>query len=139
DSLESPSVQYSANHGDLGVKVVDRNGTGVPSIAVSISGPESGSATTDSTGCAFFPGVNVGGYTASLNTRGYVDHWGNTSTQLPGLQVAAGSVTVQSIAYDKAGTVTATFKTYPPNATSTANTMSSGAPTLTAANGTEVG
>jgi hypothetical protein len=139
DSLEAPSVQYSANHGDLGVKVVDRNGTGVPNIAVSIAGPESGSTPTDATGCAFFPGVTVGTYTASLNTVGYVDHWGNTATQLPGLQVAAGSVTVQSIAYDKAGSVTATIKTYPPNATSTTYTMNSGAPTLTGANGTEVG
>jgi type II secretory pathway pseudopilin PulG len=139
DSLEAPSVQYSANHGDLGIKVIDRNGTGVPNIAVSIAGPESGSTTTDATGCAFFGGVTVGTYTASLNTLGYVDHWGNTASQLPGVQVAAGSVTVKSIAYDQAGSVTATFKTYPPNATGTATTLSSGAPTLTAANGTEVG
>jgi type II secretory pathway pseudopilin PulG len=139
DSLEAPSVQYSANHGDLGVKVVDRNGAGVPGIAVSIAGPESGSTTTDSTGCAFFPGITIGTYTASLNTLGYVDHWGVTATQIPGVQVAAGSVTVKSIAYDKAATAVATFKTYPPNATGTSFTMTSGAPTLTAANGTEVG
>jgi type II secretory pathway pseudopilin PulG len=139
DSLESPSVRYSANHGDLGVKVVDRNGTGVPNIAVSIAGPESASLPTDSTGCALFSNITVGSYDANLNTPGYVDHWGNTATQLPDLQVAAGSVTVKSIAYDQAGSVVATIKTYPPSATSTTYTMSSGAPTLTAANGTEVG
>jgi type II secretory pathway pseudopilin PulG len=139
DSLESPSVRYSANHGDLGVKVVDRNGTGVPGIAVSIAGPESATVATDGAGCALFPGITVGSYDANLNTPGYVDHWGNTATQLPDMQVAAGSATVKSIAYDRAGTVAATIKTYPPNATSTTNAMSSGAPTLSAANGTEVG
>jgi type II secretory pathway pseudopilin PulG len=139
DSLEAPSVQYSANHGDLGVKVIDRNGAGVPNIAVSIAGPESGAATTDATGCAFFGGITIGTYTASLNTLGYVDQMGNTASQLPGVQVAAGSVTVKSIAYDQAGSVTATFKTYSPSATTAANAIQSGSPTLTAANGTVVG
>jgi Tfp pilus assembly protein PilV len=139
DSLEAPSVRYSATHGTLGIKVVDHNNAGVPNLAVSITGPESDSATTDANGCAVFPNIGIGTYTASLSTLGYVDQWGNPSPQLTDLNVAAGSVTVGSIAYDKAATVTASFETYPPNATSASTTMSSAAPTLTAANGTVVG
>jgi type II secretory pathway pseudopilin PulG len=139
DSLEAPSVRYSATHGALGVKVVDHTGAGVPNIAVNISGPESGSVTTDSTGCAMFPNILTGAYTANLNTPGYVDQWGNSAPQLTDLDVAAGSVTVSSIAYDRAASVTASFQTYPPNATSATTTMTSAAPTLTAANGTVVG
>jgi type II secretory pathway pseudopilin PulG len=139
DSLEAPSVRYSATHGALGVKVVDHAGAGVPNIAVNIAGAESDSVTTDATGCAFFPNILTGTYTASLNTTGYVDQWGNQTPQLTDLDVAAGSVTVGSVAYDRAASVTASFETYPPNATSATTAMSSGAPTLTAANGTVVG
>src|SRR4051794_21603582 len=38
DSLVSPSVAYSQNHGSLGVKITDRNDAPVPNVAVSASG-----------------------------------------------------------------------------------------------------
>ena len=43
--------------GTLIVRVLDQSDVGVPSAAVTVTGPENASAATDSTGCAIFAGM----------------------------------------------------------------------------------
>jgi type II secretory pathway pseudopilin PulG len=140
DSLVSPSVQYSASHGSLGVKVVNAANAGVPDVAVTASGPASLGGTTDANGCVVFQNIAIGTYTVTLNKIGYVDHWGKQTVTLPDQEVAAGSVTVASASYDVASTVNATVETYPPNATGITPTLPSVATNVSAVNGNgEVG
>jgi prepilin-type N-terminal cleavage/methylation domain-containing protein len=138
-SLVAPSIQYSASHGSLGVKVVDRNAAGVGGIVVSTGGKGSYSGTTNSDGCVLFSNIPIGTYTASVNTAGYVDPDGNQQVTLQDQEVVSGSVTVGSITYDRAGSVSATVQTYPPNATSTTSVITSKAPAVSGTNGTRVG
>jgi prepilin-type N-terminal cleavage/methylation domain-containing protein len=139
-SLIAPSVQYSATHGSLGVKVVDRTGTaGVNGNVVSTSGAGSYTGTTNSDGCVVFTDIPIGTYDVTLNQPGYVGRRGDQLTLAPDQEVVSGSITVASISYDLAGAATATIETYPPNATSTTTAMASLAPTISAANSTEVG
>lgn len=81
-SLVAPSVQYSATHGSLGIKVVDRNNAGVSGIGVSTGGQASYAGTTDSNGCVLFQNIPIGTYTATVNTSGYVDPFGTTQVTL---------------------------------------------------------
>ncbi len=138
-SLVAPSVQYSATHGSLGIKVVDRNNAGVGGIVVSTGGQGSYSGTTNSDGCVLFSNIPIGTYTATVNTGGYVDPDGNQQVVLADQEVVSGNVTVGTFTYDRAASVTATVQSYPPNATSTTNVLSSKAPAISGVNGTKIG
>jgi type II secretory pathway pseudopilin PulG len=136
DSLVAPSPQYSANHGSLGARIVDRNGAGVQNIAVTTSGAGSYNGVTDANGCVIFPNIPVGNYTTTVNTAGYVDQLGNQSSSATG-EVVSGSTTVNSIIYDRAATATPIpVYTYAPNAADTSAPVASQAFTLSATNGT---
>jgi hypothetical protein len=54
-------------------------------------------------------------------------------------EVVSGSVTVGSITYDRAGSVSATVQTYPPNAANTSTYFTSKAPAVSGVNGARVG
>jgi prepilin-type N-terminal cleavage/methylation domain-containing protein len=138
-SLVAPSIQYSASHGSLGIKVVDRNAAGVSGIVVSTGGKGSYSGTTNSDGCVLFSNIPIGTYTASVNTGGYVDPDGNQQVTLQDQEVVSGSVTVGSITYDRAGSVSATVQTYPPQAANTSTFFTSKATSVSGTNGTRVG
>jgi prepilin-type N-terminal cleavage/methylation domain-containing protein len=138
-SLVAPSVQYSATHGSLGVKVVDRNAAGVAGIVVSTGGQGSYSGTTNSDGCVLFYNIPTGTYTATVNTGGYVDPTGTQQVTLQDQEVVSGSVTVGTFTYDRAATVTATVQSYPPDATDTTRILTSKAPAVSGVNGTKVG
>jgi len=138
-SLVAPSVQYSATHGSLGIKVVDRNNAGVSGIGVGTGGQASYSGVTDGNGCVLFQNIPVGTYTATVNTAGYVDPNGDTQVTLQDQEVVSGSVTVGTFTYDRAGTVAATVQTYPPSATDTSSPIGSKAPAVSGTNGTKVG
>ncbi len=72
DSLVSPSVAYSQNHGSLGVKITDRNDAPVPNVSVSGTGTSVlTSQTTDANGCVIWKSVPIGTYSVSVNMSGY--------------------------------------------------------------------
>ncbi len=138
-SLVAPSIQYSASHGSLGIKVADRNNAGVGGIVVTTGGKAAYSGTTNSDGCVLFSNIPIGTYTATVNTGGYVDTSGAQQVVLQDQEVVSGSVTVGSITYDRAATVAATVQSYPPNATSSTTYFTSKAPAVSGVNGTKVG
>src|SRR4051794_5785637 len=139
DSLVAPSPQYAADHGSLGIKVIDHASAGVAGIGVSTSGTGSYNGVTDANGCVVFANIGVGTYTATVNTPGYVDQKGNPQSNVAG-EVVSGSTTVSTIIYDRAAQVAVNrVDTYPPNATSTTAVMASKAPTVTGTNSTVVG
>jgi prepilin-type N-terminal cleavage/methylation domain-containing protein len=138
-SLIAPSVQYSATHGSLGIKVVDRNNAGVSGIGVSTGGQGSYSGTTNSDGCVLFSNIPIGTYTATVNTGGYVNTDGDQQVVLEDQEVVSGNVTVGTFTYDRAGTVSATVQSYAPNAVNTSSPIASKAPAVSGANGTKLG
>lgn len=64
--------------GDLRIQVQDQTGHGLPGASVSaISGSNTQSATTDTTGCVLFAGLTPASYTVNAAHAGYVDMNGN--------------------------------------------------------------
>src|SRR4051812_44009684 len=122
DSLVAPSVAYANSHGTLGVKVVNRNGVGIPGITVmpSMSAPPSAppAAVTDPQGCALFRNIDSGVYAIRLNQAGYVDPAGNQDTTIS-QKVSPGVVTFKTIDYDVATRATVTVQTLVPGGTAT--------------------
>lgn len=137
DSLAAPSAEYSATHGILGVKVVNRNADGVPGIRISVASTAPAyappSQDSDASGCAIFRQLPVGTYTITLNQAGYV------GTELAQLTTASqkatpGNVTFKTIEYDLATTARITVNTTPPGSAVTAARQSSKAATISLTN-----
>jgi prepilin-type N-terminal cleavage/methylation domain-containing protein len=102
--LTPPGGTYDPNDGHILVQVFDRDALPLGGQAVSISGPETASQTTTSDGCAFFPYLDPGTYTATLGTSGYVDRQGNQpATQTVG--VTATQISKVQFDYDEAATL----------------------------------
>lgn len=111
DSLMTPKPgSFGPGEGGLAIQIRDRNGTGVPGITVSISGPKSDSDTTDANGCAFFAYIPAGNYTASFAVAGSVTPDRVTSVSKL-VSVPDGAVNKAPFDYDRAGQVTASFFT----------------------------
>ncbi len=124
DSLVAPSVAYSSTHGTLGVKVVDRNGIGVPGIVVSpsMTSPSSyapATLATDSQGCALFRTIPIGTYAISISASGYVDPDGNF-TGAASQKVSPGTVSFKTMDYDRETKAGITIKTNVPGTPATA-------------------
>jgi type II secretory pathway pseudopilin PulG len=87
NSRRPPIVQESlitpAIGGTLVTGVHDQDDVGVSGATVSISGPESESATTDTDGCVVFGGIATGDYTVAVTKANYVDANGNLSPSIP--------------------------------------------------------
>jgi type II secretory pathway pseudopilin PulG len=102
--LTPPGGSYDPNDGHILVKVFDRDGDPVVGQAVSLTGPETSSLTTDSDGCAFFAYLGPGTYTATLPSSTYVDRQGNRpASQTAG--VTASQITQVQFDYDRAATL----------------------------------
>jgi Tfp pilus assembly protein PilX len=123
DSIAAPNVAYGSTHGTLTVKITDPSDTGVQGVMVNVSG---GSApapkATNSAGCAVFEQVSAAtagtDYTVSLNTPGYVDHFGVQSVTRT-TKVSPGKLTTVTIPYAPApnpATVASVY-TYAPGST----------------------
>ena len=139
DSLVSPSVSYAQARGTLGVKIVDRNGAGLPGIAVSGSGPTAlTTQNTDQNGCVVWRSIAIGSYTVIVNTSGYCDESGNTN--LSRQQTAsANTVSFVNFTYDRCASALVNVRTHIPGATfSTSATQVSKARDITdvSSNGT---
>jgi hypothetical protein len=116
DSLVAPSTQYSATHGILGVKVVDRNAVGVPGVTVKIDSASplvTRQADTDANGCVIFKQLDVATYTITLTKANYVGT-DLTSTVTASQKATPGTVTFKTLEYDIATTARVTVKTNPP-------------------------
>lgn len=114
DSIIAPSVAWSNTHGLLGVKVVDRNGAGVPNVRVSPSKSSPAFAPaaqmTDDAGCAIFRQLPIGTYSITLFKAGYVDPDG--VAQPVGTQkVAPGALTFRTMEYDVATSANVAIQT----------------------------
>lgn len=97
--------------GFVAVKVTKANGAASSGAVVSLTGPGGTfSDTTASDGCAVFATSSAGTYTASLNTVGSVDNYGNqlASKTVP---VTAGTLAQRAFSYDQAATLNVTMTT----------------------------
>jgi type II secretory pathway pseudopilin PulG len=132
DSLLTPPPGSFANtKGDLSVKLLDQLNNPVVGQSVSISGPQSASATTNSEGCAVFGLVEKGTYSINFSRGGWVDPAGVSNVTLS-TSVTAGSTNVVSHNYAQAGTIVASVDTVIPPASTAVN---SPAKAVTVSNG----
>jgi prepilin-type N-terminal cleavage/methylation domain-containing protein len=97
--------------GFVAVKITNAAGLALSGQAVSLTGPGGTfSDTTATDGCAVFATSTAGTYTASLNTTGYVDNYGNQSSSKT-VPVTAGTLVQRAFSYDLAATLNVTMST----------------------------
>ena len=101
---------FLASQGSLALTVVDRNGAGVPNLAVTITGPATVTDTTDANGCVFFGYEPVGSYVVTAARAGWVDTMGR-SLLTATVNVASQQISTKSLSYDQAGSATVAFQT----------------------------
>lgn len=127
-SLKAVNNATASGKGDLAVSVVDRTGAaGVAGLAVSISGPENETQTTNANGCVFFDFIPAGSYTVSFERPGWLE------AKLPNRQriedtvgVAPDQTATKSYQYDEAGGIQVRFRTRRPDASSDINVSGDG-------------
>lgn len=106
-TLTPPVGAYDPNTGHIGVKVRDRDAEPAFNVPVTVTGPVTRNAPTNSDGCAFFGFLPAGTYTVTLNGSGYVDLQSNASpSQTAGVTI--GNPTPVEFVYDQAATLTLT-------------------------------
>ena len=105
-----PSGSTAANKGTLSVRVTDQATNGIPGLSLALGSPANLGDTTDSSGCAVFPGVTAGNYTLSFSQPGYVDVGGNASISKT-VSVTGASTTTENIEYAQAGSIAVSFDT----------------------------
>lgn len=112
-SYITPATQGASKvNGALSIRIVDRNGAGVPSLSVSIVGPVSYTEVTNSTGCVVFPSVPASNaYLLKYQRVGWVDADGNGAIS-SAVSVSAGQTRKIIAQYDQGGTTQAQFVTY---------------------------
>jgi Tfp pilus assembly protein PilV len=96
--------------GSLAVTIVDRDGAGVPNLAVTITGPATVSDVTDANGCVFFGYEPIGTYLVSTSRAGWVDTMGR-SVVSKSATIASQQISTLSLQYDQAGSANVGFKT----------------------------
>jgi hypothetical protein len=106
--VQNPGVATDLTKGALGVVVAGPAGAPEPRVPVTLSSGVT--QVTDDSGCAYFPGLAGGTYTATASAPGHVDQSGAaTASQSAGVQAA--SATVVNLAYATASTPRITFAT----------------------------
>jgi type II secretory pathway pseudopilin PulG len=107
--ITPPVGAYDPYTGHIAVKLRDRSAQPLQGFLVSTSGP-SGVATsvTDAAGCAFFPFLDPGDYTVSLNASGYVDGQGNAGPSQT-VTVVLGAIVSTAFDYDRAASIALTM------------------------------
>ena len=101
---------FLASQGSLALTIVDRNGAGVPNLAVTITGPATVTDTTDANGCVFFGYEPVGSYVVTASRAGWVDTMGR-SLLTATVNIASQQISTKSLSYDQAGSASVTFQT----------------------------
>jgi hypothetical protein len=109
-SLAQPPVRMVQGKGTLSVRVIGDDSTPRSVVPVAIEGRVNKSQTTNAAGCAIFALIPVSNtYKVKLDNPGWVDQAGTQAIQLDAA-VTEAAVTVKSVVYDRAGTITAQFK-----------------------------
>jgi type II secretory pathway pseudopilin PulG len=117
DSLVSPSVSYAQAHGTLGAKIVDRNGQGLPGVAVTGTGPTALSTkVTDQNGCVLWRSIGIGSYKVTINRSGYCDETGGTALERE-QTVSPNTVSFVNFTYDLCASAQVSVRTHVPGTT----------------------
>ena len=103
-----PPGTFSPGQGRAIVKINKADGSPKVGASVSLIGTTTYTGTTNSLGCAIFPFVNAGNYTASVG--GLVD-WQGTNPATKALSVAQGTSTTASMELDTAAEIRSIFDT----------------------------
>lgn len=108
DSLLSPKPR----DGGAAVQIVDRNGSGVSGIPISLAQSPFSTITTDSQGCSLFGFLDTStNYGVNFSQTGYVDPTGTGQIMNAPITQVPGSTTLTQFQYDLAGSVTVNFVT----------------------------
>ncbi|HZI91029.1 MAG TPA: carboxypeptidase-like regulatory domain-containing protein [Thermoleophilaceae bacterium] len=105
-SLATPSGQA----GTASATITDRSLAGMPGIAVTMSGPETKTVTTDAKGCVFFGQMQPGDYTLAFSRSGHIDPTGVGAVSKR-VTVNSESSVNETFRYDLPGSITARFNT----------------------------
>jgi len=109
-TLYAPPKGSFGTQGAMAIQVLDRNGVGVGGVAVTATGPANLSASTDTLGCAYFPYIATGAYTARISKNNYIDPTGSTNPSAT-VGVTAENVTTKQFDFDRPGSVAGTVQT----------------------------
>ena len=105
------SSGYASGQGRLIVKVFDRDDVGIANATVALSGTGSFSEETNASGCAVFPFVPSGNYTAAIEKFGHVG-WDGEDTISKAVTATAGQTTTYGPYYlEQPATINAQFDT----------------------------
>jgi type II secretory pathway pseudopilin PulG len=128
-SIVAPRVgSFGANQGTLAVQVKNELDNPVPNMPVTISGPLTATASTNSLGCAVFGHIAAGPYDVIVDQPGWVDVGGNQRLVQPAT-VTPGTKQTVPVRYAIHATVNVNFDTKVGSSTNAATSWS-----LTAAN-----
>ncbi len=105
-----PLGSLDGTSGGLIVRIQNRLAAGVQGIPVGITGPQTGSGTTDADGCVFWNGLPAGSYDVNFNQSGWVDKAGNTSIT-KSATITGGATNSLVFDYDRGAKVDASFDT----------------------------
>jgi hypothetical protein len=108
--LAPPNGSLASKKGNLGVLITNQAGDPAAGVPVTISGPASGSGTTDANGCVFFPLINPGSYTVKIQKTGWVDKNGANLVQQTST-VSSGATALLQQQYAPAASLTLNVET----------------------------
>lgn len=121
ESIVAPPVgSFTSDQGSIAVQVRDRNGAGVPGVAVSLAGARSYTDVTNAQGCVLWGYLPVGNYTVDVTKTGYVDPQGAQNPTKPVGVVGAATNTL-AFDYDLGGRIQADYETWSGSAVVPAN------------------
>jgi hypothetical protein len=105
-----PGAGFTTGQGRIIVKVVDRDQAPIAGAAVGLTGPSTYSDTTNAAGCAVFPFVPAGNYTASVDSLGLVG-WQGESPVTKATSSTAGLSTAMTLELDQPSQFNINFDT----------------------------
>lgn len=108
-TISPPTAVLVSTDGSAAVTVNDSKGNTASGDTVTLTGPQTSSVVTSADGCAYFPALLPGSYTATVSggTNGVSPTQTTPASQ--SLTVTAGSTTTAAISYDQGGTLSYTF------------------------------
>lgn len=110
DSIVAPPTGSFGDEGSVAVQIGDRDDTGLPGVAVTVTGAKTLTTTTNDSGCAFFGYLPPGNYTISFSKPGYITPAGVTDVSDQTAVVQEETVTVP-YRYDRPANVTVSANT----------------------------
>lgn len=100
-----PTGSFGPGQGTLAVQISDRNGVGIPGLAVNVSGPQSfASETTNDAGCVLLGYLPLGTYTVSFSKPGYINPSGIQAVSEQ-VSVLGEAVNAKGFLYDRPGSL----------------------------------